>query len=165
MNVYLQLSVSYFLWVLYQYNWQELYLRIFLWSKVVYNSHTLSNWAIILGDDTRIILEALKIILICLKYMLPASKHWNKGFQHCVGRFLVSIKLKHESLDDIKNLNKTLVSLDVFIFDISPHLVKETLSKLYLKDCKLRFIVLFRNLLSVKKLIYFSVQDSLLDHS
>ena len=82
-----------------------------------------------------------------------------------MGRFLVSIKLKHESLDDIKNLNKTLVSLDVFIFDIPPHLVKETLSKLYLKDCKLRFIVLFRNLLSVKKLIYFSVQDSLLDHS
>ena len=54
------LGVSYFFWVLYQSDFQELFLWIFLWPKVVYYARVLSYWSVILGDDDRGIFEDLK---------------------------------------------------------------------------------------------------------
>ena len=75
-----------------------------------------------MGDDACGILEALKILLICFKFLLPASEHGNIGFPHHLGKFLIYIELKHDSLDELQNFNKILVPLDVFIFAIPPSL-------------------------------------------
>ena len=109
---------------------------IFLWSKVVYKARVLSDWTVILSDVTCDILELLKILLVCFKFMLPASEHLQVGFLHHVVEFLVSVELKHDSLDELQSSNNVLVALDVFIFAISSQLVKNNLSALSLKNCK-----------------------------
>ena len=90
-HICLQLKVSNLVWVLYQYDCKELFLHIFLWLKVDYRACVLSDWALILGDDAPGILEALKILLVCFKFSLPALEHWHISLPHCVGKLIVSI--------------------------------------------------------------------------
>ena len=59
-HVFLNIRVSYFVQVLYQSGFQELFLCVFTWYEVVYKSYFLSNWAVIMGDYTCGILEVLK---------------------------------------------------------------------------------------------------------
>ena len=51
-------------------------------------------------------------------------------------KLLVTVKLKHEPLDEIKNFNYVLVVINGFIFPINPQFSEETLSTLSMKDCK-----------------------------
>ena len=78
-------------------------------------------------DDARGIFEALKILLVGFKGMLPALEHLHVGFPHCMGEFLIPVELYHESVDDIQHSNKILVSLYGFIFDILSQLGDKTL--------------------------------------
>ena len=142
-HIYFQLSVSYFIWVLYHYDFQDLFLRIFLWSKVAYKARGLFNWSIILIDDARGILKELKILLVGFKGMLPALEHLHLGFPHFMGEFLVSVKLYHEFLDELQHFNKILVTLYGFIFDISSKLGDKTLSALSMNNCERHFHILF----------------------
>ena len=154
-HIYFQLSVSYFVWILYQSDCQELLLRIFLWSKVVYKAHVLYDQAVILSDDAHVILEALKILLVCFKFMLTASEHWRVGFPHRVGEFLVYVKLKHEYFDKLQHPNNILITLNGFIFYIPYQLDNKTLSALYVKNCEFTFQALLQNSLSVNNLLLF----------
>ena len=69
-----------------------------------------------------------------------------------MGEFLVSVELKHDSLDEIKHYNNILVMLDGFMFSLSPHIGKNTLYSLSTKNCKLPFRVIFQHFVSVKLL-------------
>ena len=60
-----------------------------------------------------------------------------------MGEFLVSVELKHESLDELQNYNNVLVSLNGFIFVTPSQLGKKTISALSVKDCEKPFQVLF----------------------
>ena len=71
-------------------------------------------------------------------------------------KFLVTVELKHDSLDELQYFNYVFVALEVFIFDIPPQLDEEILSALSVKDCKHPFYILFQNFLSVNKFLYFS---------
>ena len=86
--------------------------------------------------------------------MLPASEHRPVGFPHCVGEFLISIRLKHESLDELQHSNNVLITLDVFIFAIPYQLVDKNLSALYLNNCEFPFQVLFQYFLSVNFILF-----------
>ena len=57
--------------------------------------------------------------------------------------FLVSIKLKHDSLDEIQHSNNLLVMLYGLIFDIPSSLGYKTIIAMYVKDCERHFHVLF----------------------
>ena len=71
-HVNIQLSIFYFILVLYQYNYQETFLGIFLLPKVVYKSHVLLDSAVIFCDDAYVIFEVLKYLLLCFIYILFA---------------------------------------------------------------------------------------------
>ena len=91
--------------------------------------------------------------------MLPASENWHIGFPYLVGKFIFSIKLKHDSLDELQYSNNVLVTLDGFIFAIPYQIGENNLSALSVKDCERSFKFLFQNLLSINNFIYFSVHD------
>ena len=82
-----------------------------------------------------------------------------------MGKFLVSVKLKHDSLDELQNSNNALVTLGGLIFDIPYHIGKNTISSLSVNNHEHPFQVLLQNLLYVNELFYFSVHDSFLYHS
>ena len=96
-HIYFWLRLSFFLWVMYQSNCQELLLCVLCWSEAVYKVRDLSNWSIILSVDARGILEALKILLVCIKFLLYASEHWQVCFPHRMVDLRVAVKLKHDS--------------------------------------------------------------------
>ena len=58
---------------------------------------------------------------------------------------LVSVKPKHDSLDELQNSNNILVTINGFIFAITSHIVEKTLNALYVKNFKRPFQVLFKN--------------------
>ena len=66
-----------------------------------------------------------------------------------MGKLLVSIELKHDSLDDINHFNNVLVMLYGFIFAIPYQLGEKTLGALPLKNHEGPFQILFQNFLSV----------------
>ena len=112
----------------------------------------MSYWAVILSDDARVILEALKILLVCFKFMLPASEHWSVGLPHCVGELLFPIELKHGSIDGLQHSNNVLVTLYGLIFYIPYQIGENTLGTLSMNNCERPFQVLFQNLISVNEL-------------
>ena len=123
--------VQYFFWVLYQSYIQELFLHVFVWSNVVYKAHVLSDWSVILDDDSRGILEALEELLVCLDFMLPSLEHQHVGLPNPVSQFLVPVKLEHDSLDKLQNFNDILVTLNELIIHVFPQLGEETICALY----------------------------------
>ena len=56
-----------------------------------------------------------------------------------VGKFLVPVKLKHDSLNELQHLNYVSGALDGFIFSDPPQLGKKSLSALPVKGCKHSF--------------------------
>ena len=56
-----------------------------------------------LDDGAGGVIEVLEELLVCLKFMLPALEHQHVGFPHHVGQLLVTIKIEHNSLDNIQH--------------------------------------------------------------
>ena len=105
-------------------------------------------------DDARGILEALKILLVYFKCMLPALEHLHLGFPHRMGEFLVSVEIYHESLDELHHSNKILVTLYGFIFAIPSLIGDKALSSLSVNNCECHFHILLHHLLSVNKCLF-----------
>ena len=121
---------------------------------MISNACVLSNLSVILSDDAGGILEAIKIHLVCFKLLLPALEHWNIGFPYHVGKFLVFVELKHNSIDKLHDYNNVLVMLSGFIFAISSYLGDKTLSALSMKDCELTLRFLLQHFLHVNNILF-----------
>ena len=136
---------------MYQSDCKELFLRIFLWPKIDDKARVLSHWAFIFIDDSCVIIEVIKILLVHFKFLLPTLEHWRIDFPHRVGEFLVSAELKHDSLDEIQYYNNVLVTIVGFIFSIPSQIGEKNLRALYVKNCECQFHILFQNFLSVSE--------------